>query len=70
MGKIRLKVSTPQEVRRTLARVMNMVANGQMDSKSANCIIAGCNSVLGAIRTDEQQKKIDELEKILNETRS
>lgn len=66
MGKIRLKVSTPQEVRRTLARVLNMVANGQMDSKSANCIIAGCNAVLGAIRTDEQQKKIDELERIIN----
>lgn len=68
MGKIRLKVSTPQEVRRTLARVMNMVANGEMDSKSANCIIAGCNAVLGAIRTDEQQKKIDELEKLINES--
>lgn len=67
MGKIRLKVSTPQEVRRTLSRVMNMVANEQMDSKSANCIIAGCNAVLGAIRTDEQQKKIDELERIINE---
>lgn len=68
MGKIRLKVSTPQEVRRTLARVMNMVANGEMDSKSANCIIAGCNAVLGAIRTDDQQKKIDELEKLINES--
>lgn len=68
MGKIRLKVSTSQEVRRTLARVMNMVANGEMDSKSANCIIAGCNAVLGAIRTDEQQKKIDELEKLINES--
>ena len=63
-----MKVSTPQEVRRTLARVMNMVANGEMDSKSANCIIAGCNAVLGAIRTDEQQKKIDELEKLINES--
>jgi hypothetical protein len=44
-----------------------MVANGQMDNKTANTIILGCNAVLSSIRTDDQQKKIDELEKILNE---
>ena len=45
---------------------MNMVANGEMDNKTANTIILGCNAVLSAIRTDEQQRKIDELERILN----
>jgi len=45
---------------------MNMVANGQMDNKTANTIILGCNAVLSAIRTDEQQRKINELENILN----
>lgn len=69
MAKIRLKAGTATEVRRTLVRVMNLVANGQMDSKEGNTIIAGCNAVLSAIRTDEQQKKLDELERILNETR-
>ena len=69
MGQIRLKTRTPTEVRRTLTRVMNMVANGEMDNKTANTIILGCNAVLSAIRTDEQQRKIDELERILNETR-
>lgn len=63
--KIHFKVSTPQEVRRVLARVLNMVANGDMDSKTGNCIIAGCNAVLGAIRTDEQQRKIEELERLI-----
>ncbi len=48
---------------------MNMVVNGEMDNKTANTIILGCNAVLSAIRTDEQQKKIDELEKILTELR-
>lgn len=43
-----------------------MVANGEMDNKTANTIILGCNAVLSAIRTDEQQRKIDELERILN----
>lgn len=66
MAQIRLKTKTPTEVRRTLSRVMNMVINGQMDNKTANTIILGCNAVLSAIRTDEQQKKIDELETILN----
>lgn len=63
---IRLKTKTPTEVRRTLSRVMNMVANGEMDNKTANTIILGCNAVLSAIRTDEQQRKINELENILN----
>lgn len=62
---IRLKTRTPTEIRRTLTRVMNMVANGEMDTKTANTIILGCNAVLSSIRTDDQQKKIDELEKIL-----
>ena len=42
-----------------------MAANGEMDTKTANTIILACNAVLSAIRTDEQQKKIDELEEII-----
>ena len=67
MAQIRLKTRTATEIRRTLSRVMNMVANGEMDNKTANTIILGCNAVLSANRTDEQQRKIDELEKILSE---
>ena len=67
MAQIRLKTRPATEIRRTLSRVMNMVANGEMDNKTANTIILGCNAVLSAIRTDEQQRKIDELEKILSE---
>ena len=66
MAPIRLKTRTATEIRRTLSRVMNMVANGEMDNKTANTIILGCNAVLSAIRTDEQQRKIDELERILS----
>ncbi|KJJ71712.1 hypothetical protein [Clostridium sp. FS41] len=69
MAQIRLKTKTATEIRRTLSRVMNMVANGEMDNKTANTIILGCNAVLSAIRTDEQQRKIDELERILNNVR-
>lgn len=59
-------MGTPTEVRRTLTRVANMTANGEMDTKTANTIILACNAVLSAIRTDDQQKKIDQLEEILN----
>lgn len=67
MAQIRLKTRTATEVRRTLSRVVNMVANGEMDNKTANTIILGCNAVLSALRTDEQQKKLDDLERLLNE---
>lgn len=67
MTKIRLKTRTATEVRKTLTRVMNMVVNGEMDNKTANTIILGCNAVLSSIRTDEQQRKLDELERILQE---
>lgn len=66
MAQLRLKTGSATEVRRTLSRVMNMVANGQLDNKTANTIILGCNAVLSSIRTDEQQRKIDELERLLN----
>lgn len=63
---VRLRMNTATEVRRTLARVANMALNGEIDTKTANTIILACNAVLGAIRIDEQQKKIDELEHILS----
>lgn len=65
MADIRLKTGTPTEIKRTLSRVINMTANGKMDVKTANTIILGCNAVLSSIRTDEQQKKIAELEKMI-----
>ncbi len=66
MTQIRLKAKTPADIRRTLTRIINMVVNGQMDTKTANTIIVGCNAVLSSIRVDEQQRKIEELEKIIN----
>ncbi|WP_195421234.1 hypothetical protein [Faecalicatena contorta] len=63
---IRLRMRTPTEIKRTLARVANMALNGEIDTKTANTIILACNAILGAIRTDEQQKKIDELEVLLS----
>lgn len=63
---IRLRMRTTTEIKRTLARVANMALNGEIDTKVANTVILACNAILGAIKTDEQQK-IDELEELLNE---
>ena len=67
MARLRLKTSTPTEVRKALSRVNNMLLNGEIDPKTANAIIYSCNSILSSIRVDEQQSKIDELEKIIRE---
>lgn len=65
--KIRLRLSTPRDVRKTLARITNMIANNEIDTKKANTIIYSCNSILNSIRVDDQEKRIEELEELINE---
>ena len=48
--RLSFRFSTPQQVRKSISRINNMVANGEMDSKRANTIIVGANAILGAIR--------------------
>ena len=63
----RLKMSSSREVRRTVNRIANMLLNGDIDPKTANAILYACNVCLGAIRTDEQGRKLDELEQMVRE---
>ena len=49
-----------------MSKIANAVYNGDLDPKEANAILYACNSVLSSIRIDEQQKKIEELERLLN----
>jgi len=44
-----------------------MVINKEVDSKTANTIIIACNAILSALRIDEQQRKLDELERFIQE---
>ena len=60
-------MSSSREVRRTVNRIANMLLNGDIDPKTANAILYACNVCLGAIRTDEQKQKLDELEKLVME---
>lgn len=65
--KLRFKLNTPADIRKTLAKVTNMIANNEIDTKKANTIIYSCNAILSSIRTDELEKKIAELEELVND---
>lgn len=64
---MRLRFKTPTDIKRSLARVANMVLNNEITPKQANSAIYAANVILEAIKTDEQQKKIQELESIFND---
>lgn len=67
MAKRNLELDTPDNIRKALAKVANMTYKGELDTKTANSIILACNAILSGIRTDEQEKKLIELERILSE---
>lgn len=67
MTKKRLKMTTSREVRRAVNRVANMLLNDELDPKTANALLYACNVCLGAIRVDEQQAKLEELEEAIKE---
>ena len=62
--RLRLKYDTPSNIRKSITKINNMVANGELECKVANTIIVGCNAILGSIRIDEQEKKIRELQEL------
>ena len=45
MAKLHFRFKTPKDIRNSIARVNNMVANGEMDTKIANAIISGSNTL-------------------------
>ena len=63
-GKKHLKMGTSREIRKSLNRVVDMLLNGEIDAKTANALLYGCNVALGAIRVDEQESRIETLERI------
>lgn len=62
-----LKMKTPQDIRKSINRISNMLLNDQIEPKVANALIYGCNSALNSLRIDEMQAKINELEEFLAE---
>ena len=64
---MKLKLSTPKEIRRSLATVANMVLNDEIDIKKSNAFVYVSNAILASIRCDEQQKEIEELKTLVEE---
>ncbi len=60
-------MGTSTEVRRAVNKISNMLLNGDIDPRTANALLYGCNVCLGAIRVDEQQTKLTALEKQVKE---
>ena len=67
VSEFKFKTSTPKEVRQTLSKLVNMVANDKIDQKKANSIVYITNSILTSIRVDEQEKQIQELKELVQE---
>lgn len=65
LAKKRLKMSTSREVRQAVNRIANMLLNGEIDSKTGNAILYAANVTLGAIRIDEVEQRLVELEKAI-----
>ena len=65
--KYKFKTSNAKEVRVSLSKLVNLVANGDIDVKTANSIAYLTSYILQSIRVDEQEKQIEELKKILEE---
>ena len=64
---MKLILSTPKEVRKSLATVANMVLNDEIDAKKSNAFVYVCNAIISSIRIDEQQKEIEELKTLVEE---
>lgn len=58
---IELPMDTAAEIKQTIRLIAEMVINGQLDSRRASTLNALCNTALSSIRTDEQQKEIEQL---------
>ncbi len=54
--KIKLRWNTPTEVRRSLARINNMVANCELPAKEANSIYYSANLILKALELERKEK--------------
>lgn len=64
---IELPMDTAAEIKQTIRLIAEMVINGQLDSRRASTLNALCNTALSSIRTDEQQKEIEELKEDIAE---
>ena len=63
----KFKTSTSKEVRVSLSKVFNLMANGDMDTTTGKALVYTANAILQSIRIDEQEKQIEELRELIEE---
>lgn len=62
-----MNLSTPRDIRKSANRVANMLLNGEIGAKAGQAIVSACKVCLESIRTDEQEKRLDELERLVEQ---
>ena len=56
----KFRLNKPEDIRRTLQKVSEMVVDGSIDTKQANCVIYACQTALTVMKTEELIKDNDE----------
>ncbi len=67
-GFLMLRMKRACDVRRALQRVSNDVLEGKISPQTANAFAYCASTLLNSIRIDEQQRRLEELERTLEET--
>ena len=67
MKEFKFKTSTAKEIRVTLSKLINLVANNKISESQARTITYISSYILQSIRLDEQHMQIQELKEIVRE---
>lgn len=67
MKEFKFKTSTAKEIRVTLSKLINLVANNKISESQARTITYISSYILQSIRLDEQDMQIQELKEIVRE---
>ncbi|MGH7800481.1 MAG: hypothetical protein ACREOW_07605 [Thermodesulfobacteriota bacterium] len=59
----RVHLTRPQDVRRLLSRIINMVLNDEIEVNRANCIGQLCNTLLKSMEMGDLENRLEEVEK-------
>ena len=62
-----LHLSTPREIRQSLAKIANETRRGDLSPSVCNALTACCNSILSALKSCDYERKILELEQKIEE---
>ena len=70
MTDYKFKTSTPKEIRQTLSKLVNMVANDKIEQNKAKTITYMSSYILQSIKLDEQEKQIQELIQLVEDLKA